>query len=130
MSQPFEVSMTKCFFCGGDKDIVMNRVLSAAAAIKVHRLHGKVIDKEPCNTCKEYMKQGVMLVSAKDNDPDHSNPYRTGNLAVISEDAVKRIFDKEMADNLLKTRFGFIEDSAWDLIGLPKENINNMENKE
>jgi hypothetical protein len=65
------------------------------------------------------MKQGIILVSVKDENDDHKNPYRTGGWVVMKEAGIHRIFSKEYADQLMKTRFGFITDTAWKKLGLP-----------
>lgn len=115
------IALTKCYFCGKDDKIVMNTRLTGYFAKKVEEMNGKVIDKEPCNECKEFMKQGVILISVKDDDPE----YRTGGWCVIKDEGIKRIFPKEQAEQLLKMRAGFIADSLWDAIGIPRENIDN-----
>lgn len=73
------------------------------------------INKEPCDQCKKYMKQGILLISIRDNI-NKENPYRTGAITVIKEKAAKRIFNVD----ILKSRAAFIEDSVWDKIGLPR----------
>lgn len=115
------IALTKCYFCGKDDKIVMNTRLTTYFANKVEKMNGKVIDKEPCDECKKLMKMGVMLISVKDDDPE----YRTGSIAVIKDEAIKKIFQKEEEETLLKMRCGFISDSLWDAIGIPRENIDN-----
>jgi hypothetical protein len=97
-----------CFFCGEPKNelILMGKLKGDVEAPK-----NICINKEPCDQCKEYMEKGVMLVSVKDNT-DRENPYRTGNIAVITVEAAEKIFG-------IKGRFAFIEDSAWLKVGLP-----------
>ena len=109
------IALTKCYFCGEDKEIIMNTRLTEYFANKVEEYHGKVIDKEPCNKCKELMKQGVMLISVRDNDPE----YRTGNIAVVKDSAIKDIFNTESANAAIKSRCAFVSDEVWKLLGLP-----------
>ena len=116
-SNNFEVALTKCYFCGGDNQIVMNRVLTKKHAENVKEMHGKIINKEPCNKCAEYMKKGVILISVRDDDPE----YRTGGFAVVTDEGIRRAFPKEQAETLIKMRAGFIADSLWEMLGLPKE---------
>ena len=97
-----------CFFCGKDKNEV---------ALLGSAYHGKapmhmVIDKIPCEECKKHMAMGVLLISVKDGESG-DNPYRTGKIAVITEEAAKRIFTG------LNGCIAFVEDSAWTKIGLP-----------
>lgn len=119
--QKLGIALTKCYFCGKDDKIVINTRLTEYFAKKVEEMNGKIIDKEPCNECKKLMKMGVMLISVRDYDPE----YRTGSMAIIKDEAIKRIFPKEEAKTLLKMRCGFIGDSLWDAIGIPREDIDN-----
>ena len=112
------LAIPRCYFCGESKnEIIMNRFLTPASAKKVNEAHNKVIDKEPCDKCKEFMKQGVILIEVSDNDPD----YRLGGFAVIKDEAISRIFPEKEASTLLKMRAGFIATSLWSLIGLPRK---------
>ena len=71
---PLGVALIKCFFCGKDKGIVMNTRLHPAMACRVEEINGKAIDKEPCEECKELMKQGIMFCSVRDGESG-DNPY-------------------------------------------------------
>jgi hypothetical protein len=103
-------TMPICFLCGKEKgDIAL-----LGAAYKEKAPKYMVLDKEPCDTCKSYMEKGIMLICVKDGT-DHNNPYRTGDLCVISEEAAKRAFK-----DLDGKRSAFIEQSAWNKLGLPK----------
>ena len=114
------VGLTQCFFCGEDSGLVMDRHLRP----KFERRVG-VIDMEPCSECKKLMEQGVMLISVRDGEGG-SNPYRTGAMAVITDDAIKRMVSEgDTLDNLLSSRWGFVEDEIWDAVGLPREDIDN-----
>ena len=108
-------TITQCFFCGKDK----NEIALLGAAYKNQAPTHAVIDKEPCEKYKKYMEMGIMFVSVKDNTDQENpynqeNPYRTGKIAVIIEQAAKKIF----GDSIGKFRFAFVEDKAWKKIGL------------
>jgi hypothetical protein len=109
-----------CFFCGQDK----NEILLLGNAYKEEAPRHAVFDQTPCPQCKEFMAQGIILVSVRDGETD-PNPYRTGRWAVIKDRAIKRILQPSIADILVKTRFGFIPDSVWLELGLPLEDIDN-----
>ena len=85
----FEVALTKCFYCGKDNGIIMNKTLTPFYAAKVKELHGKVVDMEPCPKCKEYMEQGIILISIRDGETGN-NPYRTGGFVVIKKKHYKK----------------------------------------
>lgn len=124
-SDSFGVALTKCFFCLGDSDIVMNTRLYRGAAKRVEQLNGKVISLHPCTKCAEFMKRGVILLSF---DPEKSdkgwnkqtlpNPYRTGGFFVVRDEAIKRIFDPSVAEFALKNRWIYIEHDAAVSMGL------------
>ena len=107
-------AIPKCFFCGEDKNMI---ILAGRLKGDVEAPRNAVWDKEPCDKCKEWMAMGVMFVSVKDGS-DQNNPYRTGKMCVIKEEAAKNIFN-----NLGNSRFAFIEDAAWSMIGLPTQNV-------
>lgn len=108
-------SISTCFYCGGDKNelVLCGRLKNdEQAPMKV------VYDKEPCDKCKEYMAMGIIVISVKDGETDKENPYRTGGWAVIREEVFNRIPDGKKILN--GSRVCFIEDAAWDIIGLPR----------
>jgi hypothetical protein len=52
---------------------------------------------------------------------DMKNPWRTGGWCVVKEDAVRRMFSEgEMQESVLRYRMAFVEDGAWDELGLPR----------
>lgn len=99
-----------CFLCGKDK----NEIALLGAAYKEQAPMHMCIDKEPCDECKGLMAQGILLICVQDNT-DQSNPYRTGKICVIKEEAAKRLFS-----TLGNSRAAFIEESAWKKLGLPE----------
>lgn len=114
----FEVAIPKCYFCGEDKnELIMNTRLTEKCAEQIKEAHGKVINTEPCDKCKELMKQGVMLIKVRDDDPE----YRLGNICVVKDEAIRRIFPEDDAIHLLEMRAGFIAETLWDRIGLPNK---------
>lgn len=114
-----EVAMIKCYFCGKDKGLVMNTRLTQKHAEKIKKMHGHAIDYEPCDECKKLMKEGIMFISVKDGESGN-NLYRTSKMCVIKDEAVKKFTSPEMFEQVKKTRMAFIEDSLWDMLGLPK----------
>ena len=101
------VGMTQCFFCLQPKDIILNKRLKDS----LPRL--ACYDKEPCDKCKELMEMGIMLISVKEGS-NKDNPYRTGKICVIKEEAAKKIFPQ-----LGESRAAFVTDDAWKELGLP-----------
>ena len=129
MENTVGVALTKCFFCGEDNEIILNTRLSSRMAKKVEAMHGKVLNKRPCSKCEKLMQQGIMFISVRDGETDketNNNPYRTGKICVIKDEAVQRmgITPKELLNDILKKRMCFIEDTVWKNLGLPIENMN------
>lgn len=74
------------------------------------------LDKSPCDKCKGYMQQGIILIGVRDGEQG-DNPYRTGHFCVLKEEAVQRIFKD--CDGILKSRVAFVDETTWKTIGLP-----------
>lgn len=110
-------AISKCFFCGQDKNeiLLLGKLKGDAEAPK-----GMAFDQEPCDQCKDYMKQGIILISVdeKKSKNDLKNPYRTGGWVVVTDDYIKRVVDPPLRDTLLKKRVGFVPDEAWEMLGL------------
>lgn len=106
-----------CFYCGKpDGTVVLPGMLKG----DVEAPREAVWTREPCADCKGWMGKGVILVGVRDGQPKSDNPDRSGHFTVITEDGVRRAFPTEFADQLLKTRFGFIEESALRALGAIK----------
>ena len=122
-----------CFFCNEAKVLVLwgrltqkQRTSFEEAGVPLGQDGGAprniMLDHEPCGRCKEYMKQGVILISVREPIPgdDPNNPYRTGRWVVIKEEAIRQIVQpKELADSIVEKRMAFVPDDAWEVLGLP-----------
>jgi hypothetical protein len=123
-------TMSQCFFCGKDKDVLLigkpkKEMYEQGLCESDGRMKTRigVIDMEPCNECADYMKQGIILISVKNEDVNSKNPYRTGGWVVVKEDALDNsLTDPEMLRQIKKVRFCFVPDNAWDYLGLPRGN--------
>jgi len=104
------VARTKCFLCGGIKELMISKNFK-----DLSKIDGAVIDKEPCDECKKYMKEGVILISVKEGESG-SNPFRTGGWVVLKKETLK---DIPLVEEVLKARVGFIPDPVWEQFGLP-----------
>lgn len=112
------VGLGNCFFCGEAKEVLIDRRLRNTLP------HSAVYNHEPCDKCKSFMKQGVMFISVRNDEPQSDNPYRTGKMCVLKEDAVKRMpVDQQLIDVCLKKRVCFIEDAVWAKLGFPTKDI-------
>jgi len=85
-----------------------------------------------CQECRGWMKQGIVLISVRDDATDKPNPedvYRTGCIAVVKDDAIKRMLggSPELLQKALSRRMLFVHDGVWDKVGLPRENSGEKE---
>lgn len=113
-------SLGLCFFCQQPKEVLLfGRLKHDEQAPRE-----VVTNMEPCDECAGLMRRGVILISV---DPalteDKNNPWRSGGWCVVRDEALERWktagMDKEVVDAMLEKRVGFIEDEAWERIGLP-----------
>lgn len=108
------VGMTHCFFCGEPNGLLLDRRLKPTLPRNIG-----VVDMTPCNECKEWMKKGIICISIADDTSEDEmkgpipNPRRTGQWAVIKEEAIRLIINGALLEHTLKERFMFITDSAW-----------------
>lgn len=121
-----------CFFCNEPKEVALYGKLTRTQKHALQQAgierHGNeaprnlVLDKEPCGKCEGYMRQGIILISAREPQPgeDEQNPYRTGGWCVITEEAFIRIFNGPVVEHALRERCAFIADEVWDRIGLQR----------
>ncbi len=110
-------SMAVCFFCNepNGEIILPGRLKEDAEAPRY-----AVWNMDPCDKCKEYMKQGIICISVLTGS-DEKNPYRTGGWVVVKEDVMRKIIQPEDTLNaVMEKRVCFIDDQTWDMIGLPR----------
>ena len=121
-------TMVACYYCGEPKEIMLvgarvKQFKEAGLASEDEEMNQKItIDQEPCDDCKKHMEIGIILISVKDDETDMCNPYRTGKMVVMKEDAIKRILkdNPKLLEHILKERRAFVPDSVWKLLGLPE----------
>lgn len=118
-------SIAVCFWCGKDK----NELLLLGANSK--RITGRdqapmhaVYDLEPCDTCKAWMAKGVTMIQAEEHKVGErwqkisENAYASGVWAVVTEEAVVRLFTGDDVEAALRTRKCFVPIELWGQLGL------------
>lgn len=100
-------SLIQCYLCGESKGVALLGKLKGDVEAPRH----VCLDKEPCDTCKEHMKTGVILIGVLGtfNPKYDDEPYRTGEFLVVTEDFVKRNITGAIGDQILKARVSFID---------------------
>lgn len=113
-------SLSQCFYCGGDKNEIILPGLMKGDAEAPHRA---VWSMEPCDTCKGYMQQGIIVIEVDEaKTKDRENPYRAGNMAVMAEAWVRRVVtDPALAEQIIQKRVTFLPVEVWTALGLPRE---------
>ncbi len=133
-------AIPKCYYCWEDKNEI---ILPGQLQGDVEAPRNAVWDLNPCDKCEKFMKQGVILISIRDEEeappplPPLSrtataaqkaermrvlmwNPYRTGGWVVVKDAAVRRIFTPpELVANILKKRYAFVQHMVFVQLGLP-----------
>ena len=117
MENNLGVALTKsaCKLCGKVEDdtIILNKVLTKHMAKKVEEMHGKVLDfmPEPCDECKSYMEQGILLISIDEEKTVASHQEEVTSLEHSIADAERKTWSsvrtnqiKEMKDLLAHIR--------------------------
>lgn len=103
-----------CFYCGKETGEIA--LLGRYNPKDVQDTRFIVMNKTPCDWCKDNMTKGIVCVEAKDT---FAGPQPTGAYAVIKVEAVERMpFDTAMKNKLLQKRLGFFEPELWTLMGL------------
>lgn len=120
--------LVKCFFCNEDTGEIalLGRLPGDAEAPR----YG-VLDKKPCAACARHMEQGVILISVDEEKSkgDLQNPYRTGGWVVVRDEFIQRVFTPpELVEQVLKQRMAFMPDDAWDMLGLPRGEVDGIPN--
>lgn len=111
-------SLGICWICGEDNGEI---ILPGRLKGDVQAPHRAVWDKEPCSQCKDWMSKGIIMIRVRDGE-DGENPYRTGALVVVKEEAVRRFTHPQgLLDRVLRHRIAFVPDSAWEKLGLSRE---------
>jgi hypothetical protein len=111
-------SLGICFYCGGEDGTVVLPGLLKGDAEAPRRA---CWTREPCEKCRGYMAQGVILISVRNGSPDRENPERTGRFFVVKEEAVRRFLREPALARVLKRRIAFMEDATLNALGFPEK---------
>lgn len=85
--------------------------------------HTANLSGEKSEECPKCGSRNIHSSRVQDAE-DPQNPYRTGGWVVVTDEAITRmVHPAEMAEDILRKRMAFVPDDAWDLIGLPRGDI-------
>ena len=104
-------SMGVCFWCGKEDGTILMLGRNKGKEAPRHVIG----TMEPCATCKTNMATGITLMEATfDND----EPKPTGRWVVMKEEAARRVFVGEVAEQMMKMRKAFLSPETAKAMGL------------
>lgn len=122
--------LDNCFYCGESRGLVLagmscNKLAMAAGQKEGYSRWGNnaiCSSKEPCDKCKGYMDQGIILIGVDEKKTtDMDNPYRTGRFAVVRDRVIEQaVTDPELSESILKARVAFMPDEVFEMLGIPE----------
>lgn len=102
-------TMRQCFWCKENT----GEILLLGAAFKGEAPMSMVTDYDPCENCMKAFDQGILLIEVSktpltEKQPDLSGAYPTGSHWVVTEDAIKRMLQESIAEDIFQARKAFI----------------------
>lgn len=122
-----------CFFCGKEKHEVAILGKIGKKGEDLQAPMRMILDYQPCDDCKEKMKNGIALIGVNPKPLQNGQPpiqkdlYPTGTWCVLKEEAVERIFqipENEM-ENVRKAGKMLMDNNI--LMNLIQQNEENQE---
>lgn len=105
------VGLDHCWICGDATNILINRTLRP----KFPR--AGVCTGGTCTRCESVMKEGCFLIETRDG-AEGKDPYRTGRVWALKDEALKRALSGDELTDLLTRRVGYLHESAAKAMGL------------
>ncbi len=115
-------SLGICFWCGEADTVVLLGKLPGDAQAP----HKMILDYEPCPKCADQFALGIGIFECNEHGVEGQAPitpkgqhpilYPTGRLVVLKPDAVERIFDDGVTEQILRKRKAYIDTEAFDAL--------------
>lgn len=101
-------SVDTCFICGKETNFVLFGTSYKDKNGKIAEAPKNVCTGDICDNCKKIIEDGgIFFIAVKDGESGE-NPYRTGQLAAVKEEAVQRMFP-----DFPYKKVNYIEESAY-----------------
>ena len=101
-------SVDTCFICGKETSVVLFGTSYKDENGKTAEAPRKTCTGQLCNKCQKVIDEGgIFFIAVKDGESGN-NPYRTGQIIAIKEEAVQRMFP-----NFPYNKINYIEESAY-----------------
>lgn len=110
LSKQFGVnpSIDTCFICGKETSVVLFGTSYKDENGKTAEAPQKVCTGQLCDDCQKVIdKCGIFFIACKDGE-SCNNPYRTGQIAALKEEAVQRVFP-----DFPYKKVNYIEENAY-----------------
>ena len=104
-------SVDTCFICGEEISVVLFGTAYKDKNGKTAEAPKNVCTGNICDNCKQIIENGgIFFIAVKDGESGN-NPYRTGKISALKEEAVKRIFP-----DFPYKKINYIEDTVYNQI--------------
>lgn len=101
-------SVDTCFICGKETDVVLFGTSYKDKNGKTAEAPRKVCTGQLCDNCQKVIDEGgIFFIAVKDGESGN-NPYRTGQIGALKEEAVQRMFP-----DFPYKKINYIEESAY-----------------
>ena len=101
-------SVDTCFICGKETDVVLFGTSYKDKNGKTAEAPRKVCTGQLCDNCQKVIDEGgIFFIAVKDGESGN-NPYRTGQIGALKEEAVQRIFP-----DFPYKKINYIEENAY-----------------
>ena len=121
-------SVDHCFICGKDYAVVLFGKLKGDAEAPRSVTTGGV-----CDECEKAKAAGAIFLIEVDEEKttDEKNPWRTGRLAGVKEEAIRRIITPvELVDQILEHGMAYLPIEVYEGLGLHEFGDKELEDEE
>ena len=101
-------TLDTCFICGKETSLVLFGASYKDENGKTVEAPRKVCTGQLCDDCQKVIDEGGIFFIAVKNGERGCNPYRTGQIGALKEEAVQRMFP-----NFPYKKINYIEESAY-----------------
>lgn len=101
-------SVDTCFICGKETDVVLFGASYKDKNGKTAEAPRRVCTGKLCDNCQKVIDEGgIFFIAVKDGESGN-NPYRTGQIGALKEEAVQRMFP-----DFPYKKINYMEESAY-----------------
>lgn len=101
-------SVDTCFICGKETNLVLFGTSYKDENSKTAEAPRNVCTGQLCDDCQKVIDEGgIFFIAVKDGERGN-NPYRTGQIGALKEEAVQRLFP-----DFPYKKINYIEESAY-----------------